>query len=101
MAEFACNCCEIELTHKRFKCLTCFDFDLCEQCCLNVNNVDIQGHCVSSHILVKLDIIQDSNTKSFQHEDGIAGIAWTLHEELSVLDSMGLHYMGGKHFTSI
>ena len=46
-----CGGCSEPLTWKKFRCLTCFDLDLCESCYINVKKPD--GH-LNTHKMIRL-----------------------------------------------
>ena len=50
------NCSMSPIVGKRFKCMTCPDFDLCEKC---------EQMCIHNHPMIRLMSAANSNTHTF------------------------------------
>jgi hypothetical protein len=83
---FVCNCCLSNLTEIRYKCIQCPDYDICQNCICRTEYRN-DGHYPIDHILWKIDFQTVSQKSKIQTSETIA---FTLLEELSVLDAFQL-----------
>jgi hypothetical protein len=80
--EFACDCCEEEITTVRFKCISgCTDFDMCSSC-HDTHQVK-DGHD-ASHECIKLPIGIPNESLVFKTD-------WQPEDELKILECVGLY----------